>query len=264
VSLILLFVFKVSEKYSRFVLISWFIITPMVLFLLHAAARKILCIIRARGFNLRKAVIVGDGDLGLSLARYIKGIPWSGIKILGFFDDCEKTNNFTDNEQTKVLGKINSLLGFLQKNRVDIIYMALPMREEKKIHEILNTCRTQGARIYLVPDLDAFRFLNGRLKHLGEMTLFDFNPDSESKNLFDICFALFVILISLPLTLTIAMFIKLFDRGPVFYRQRRITVTGREFYCFKFRTMCVDADKRLEEILNNDSLHNKNGKELLA
>jgi lipopolysaccharide/colanic/teichoic acid biosynthesis glycosyltransferase len=84
------------------------------------------------------------------------------------------------------------------------------------------------------------------------MTLFDFNPDSESKVLFDKCFSLLVILMTLPLTLTIAMLIKLLDRGTVFYRHRRITVTGKEFYCFKFRTMYMDADKRLEEIMNND------------
>jgi hypothetical protein len=109
-----------------------------------------------------------------------------------------------------------------------IIYIWHYHGEEQKIHEILDSCRTQGARIYLAPDLDAFRFLNGRLKHLGKMTLFYFNPDSESKFLFDKCFSLLVILMTLPLT-CIAMFIRLFDRGPVFYQQRRITVPAGNF-----------------------------------
>ena len=250
--MVLLFIFKVSEKYSRFVLISWFIVTPIVLFLLHAGLRKILCIFRARGCNQRKALIVGAGDMGLSLGKHIREMPWSGIKILGFFDDSETTERFPGNEQIEVLGKITCLSDFLRNNRVDFIYIALPMRDENKICEILNTCRTYGARIYFVPDIEAFRFFNGRLKRLGEVMLFDFNPDSELKSLFDICFALTVILATLPLMLSVAILIKLFDRGPVFYRHRRITVTGREFYCLKFRTMHLDADKRLEKILNND------------
>jgi exopolysaccharide biosynthesis polyprenyl glycosylphosphotransferase len=250
--LLLLFVFKVAQRYSRFVLMSWFIITPMILFLLHAIVRKILCMIRARSKNMRSAVIVGAGDSGLSLARYINEIPWSGIKILGFFDDFETTKNYTGNEKITVLGEINALLDFLKSRRVDYIYIALPMQDKKRIYEILNNCRTHGARIYLVPDLANYRLFNGRIQHLGKMMLFDFNPDSEFKNIFDICFSLFIIFLTLPLTLIIALLIKLGDGGPVFYRHRRITVTGIEFYCLKFRTMHVDADKKLEDILTEN------------
>ena len=250
--MMLLFIFKISDNYSRFVLISWFIITPIILFLLHVGIRKILCMFRARGCNMRKAVIVGAGDMGLSLASHVEEIPWSGIRILGFFDDHQTTEALAPEKKIKLLGKIDRLQGFLQNNTVDFIYIALPMREEKKIYDILNSCRIHGARIYFVPDTEAFRFFNGRLKSLGEIMLFDFNPDSELKNIFDRCFALIFLLLSLPLTLTIAMLIKLSDRGPVFYRHRRITVTGKQFYCLKFRTMCMDADKKLEEVLTSD------------
>lgn len=250
--LLLLFVFKVAQRYSRFVLMSWFIITPLVLFVLHATVRKILCIIRARGKNMRSAVIVGAGDLGLSLARYINEVSWSGIKILGFFDDFETTENYAGNEKIKVLGKINGLLDFLKNRRVDYIYIALPMQDKKRIYEILNNCRTHGARIYLVPDLETFRLFNSQIQHLGKVMLFDFNPDSELKNIFDICFSSLIILLTLPLTLTIALLIKLADGGPVLYRHLRITVTGREFYCLKFRTMHVDSDKKLEDILTKN------------
>ena len=250
--LLLLFVFKVAQRYSRVVLMSWFIITPIILFLLHAIVRKILCKIRARGKNMRSAVIVGAGDSGLSLARYINEIPWSGIKILGFFDDFVSTENYTRKEKITVLGEINALLDFLKSRRVDYIYIALPMQEKKRIYQILSSCRTHGARIYLVPDLEAYRLFNGRIQHLGKMMLLDFNPDSEFKNIFDICFSLLIIFFTLPLTLTIALLVKLVDGGPVLYRHRRITVTGREFYCLKFRTMHVNADKKLEDILSKN------------
>ncbi|QCQ20846.1 sugar transferase [Desulfoglaeba alkanexedens] len=151
-----------------------------------------------------------------------------------------------------ILGTVSELKKYLEKNDVDFVYIALPMRAEGKIHDILQNCRTLGARLFLVPDLYAFRILNTRLERLGSMMLLDFNPESGRKRLFDVAFSLLVILCSLPLTLPIALLIKLNDGGPVFYGHRRITVSGREFNCLKFRTMCVDADRKLAEILERD------------
>lgn len=251
--LFLLFFFKVAQQYSRFVLMTWFVAAPMSIFLMHAGAHKMLRFMRSRGKNQRSAVIVGAGDLGLSLAGYIDTIPWSGIRVLGFFDDSETTEDLVGKGQKKkVLGVISELKEYLKNNVVDFVYIALPMRAEKKIRDILNSCRIYGARIYLVPDLYAFRIFNTRLEHLGNVILLDFNPDSRQKRVFDIFFSLAVILMALPLLLIIAMLIKFDDGGPIFYRQRRITVTGRDFFCLKFRTMYVDADKKLKEILDND------------
>ena len=55
-----------------------------------------------------------------------------------------------------------------------------------------------------------------------------------------------------PLFLLIALFIKLEDRGPVFFSQTRVGRFGREFRMFKFRSMCLDAEQRLKELLANN------------
>jgi putative colanic acid biosysnthesis UDP-glucose lipid carrier transferase len=250
----LLFVFKVAERYSRFVLMVWLISTPLLHFIFHAGARKILRIIRSQGKNQRSAVIVGCGALGLSLARYIEKISWSGIRVLGFFDDHKIAEDLECNNKNrqKLLGVVSDLRNYLKNNSVDFVYITLPMVAEKKIYEILNTCRTQGARIYFVPNLYAFHLLNGQVQSLGDIMLIAFNPDSTRKRFFDIFFSLLIILFSLPLILIISIIIKLQDGGPIFYRHRRITVTGKEFYCLKFRTMHVDSDCKLKEIVEND------------
>ena len=81
------FIFKISEGYSRVVFMIWSISTPLLIFLLHLTARKILRFFRRRGKNVRRAVIAGAGDLGTNLIREIETIPWAGIEIMGFFDD---------------------------------------------------------------------------------------------------------------------------------------------------------------------------------
>ena len=63
------------------------------------------------------------------------------------------------------------------------------------------------------------------------------------KRLFDICLSLVLIIILSPVILIISIWIKLDSKGPVFYRQERITQYGKVFRIFKFRTMIVDADK---------------------
>lgn len=63
------------------------------------------------------------------------------------------------------------------------------------------------------------------------------------KRLFDILFSLILIVLLSPLMLFITIWIKCDSKGPVMFRQVRITTAGKEFRIFKFRTMVVDAEK---------------------
>ena len=74
------------------------------------------------------------------------------------------------------------------------------------------------------------------------------------KRAFDVCFASFVLIVSLPLLVFTAVAIKLTSRGPVFYLSERIGLDGKPFSIIKFRSMVVDADQRLVSLVGlNDS-----------
>lgn len=64
------------------------------------------------------------------------------------------------------------------------------------------------------------------------------------KRIFDIIIAIIITVIAAPFMLIIAIWIKLDSKGPVFFRQRRVTTYGRVFRIFKFRTMVTDAEKK--------------------
>jgi lipopolysaccharide/colanic/teichoic acid biosynthesis glycosyltransferase len=64
----------------------------------------------------------------------------------------------------------------------------------------------------------------------------------------DIIGALFMLLLLLPITLVIALLIKLEDRGPIFYRSNRVGHCGRLFRFVKFRTMVVDAERKIDDL----------------
>ena len=246
--LLYFFFFKISVAYSRVVFLIWSTTTPILLFLVHLLARKILRQFRRRGKNVRRAVIVGAGDLGISLARELETIPWAGIEIMGFFDDKVAEEPELTAMGKPVIGEISVLSDYLATNDIDYVYIALPMRAERKIFSILRECRSLGARIYLVPDLYVYGLHHAEMQSLGSMLILNFNPHTEWKRGFDIVFSSMVLFFSMPLMLIIGLLIKIEDRGPVIYRHKRITFAGKEFDCLKFRTMRVGADKELHRL----------------
>ncbi|XOF33471.1 MAG: sugar transferase [Candidatus Electrothrix sp. YB6] len=245
------FIFKISEAYSRVVFILWSVSTPFLLFFSHLIIRKLLRYYRLQGKNIRHAVIVGAGDLGLKMAVHLEEIPWAGIEIVGFFDDKLQTE-IPALVDKPLLGSIDAVQEYLMVHDIDYVYIALPMRAERKIFWLLRECRDLGAQIFLVPDLYIFGLHHAEIQSVGDMLVLNFNPASDWKRAFDIMFSLSVLLLSSPLLLLIMVLIKLDSRGPVFYRHRRITATGREFECLKFRTMVQNADQTLSKLLEEN------------
>ncbi len=246
------FFFKISEAYSRVVFMIWSTTTPLLIFFAHFIVRRILRQLRKHGKNIRHAVVVGASDLGLRLAHQVESIPWAGIEVMGFFDDKSEASEELQQTGKPILGRISAIREFLQHNDIDYVYVALPMRAERKIFSILRECRDLGAQLFLVPDLYIFGLHHAEIQSLGDMLILNFNPATAWKRTFDIIFSSLILLITAPLLLVVALLIKLSDGGPVFYRHRRITSAGREFECIKFRTMCVGAAEKLEEILAAD------------
>ena len=246
------FMFKISHAYSRVVFMIWSLSTPFLIFLLHVCARKMLRTIRKNGKNVRRAIVVGAGELGVTVVKEIEAMPWAGIEVLGFFDDILEEDRTTEVMGIPVLGTVADIQQYLDVNEIDYVYIALPMRAEQMIFRILRECRSLGAKIYLIPDLYLYGIHHAELQSLGDLIILNFNPHTEWKRSFDILFSLVVLIFTLPLTITIALLIKLSDGGPVFYSHERITMTGRTFKCLKFRTMRTDAARQLEKILSEN------------
>lgn len=246
------FILKISHAYSRVVFLVWSMTTPFLLFFIHIVARKLLRMIRAGGKNVRRAVVVGAGDLGVNLVKEVEEMPWSGIEVLGFFDDKVDEETVTEVYGKPILGNIGKISKYLSSNDIDYVYIALPMRAEKKIFSILRECRSLGARIYLVPDLYVYGLHHAEIQSLGDLLILNFNPHTEWKRSFDILFSAAVLVCASPLMLLIALMVKLNDGGPVFYRHKRITAAGKSFNCLKFRTMRVGANQELKTLLAAD------------
>ena len=89
--------------------------------------------------------------------------------------------------------------------------------------------------------------------HLPILRLRSYNPHLEyviMKRLFDILVSLVALVLFSPFMIITAVFIKLYDNGPVFYKQNRLTMHGKVFSILKFRSMRVDAEKFTGAVLS--------------
>jgi exopolysaccharide biosynthesis polyprenyl glycosylphosphotransferase len=220
--------------------------------------------IRSRGRNLQTAVIIGAGDTGQKLAKHLYENRWIGIDVVGFYDD--KLSKGTEIRTGSsilgpVRGSIEGCQDDIERNNVDLVFLALPMSAEKKITRIVGRLGTSGHTVLMVQDLFSFGIQKARTQQLGELQLMDFYLFPLWKRIFDIVFSLGVVLTTFPIWIAIMAAIKFEDGGPFFFRHPRVTEAGKKFHCLKFRSMHPNAQDRLKQILDRDPLLQQQWKE---
>jgi exopolysaccharide biosynthesis polyprenyl glycosylphosphotransferase len=248
--LFVLFILDIETHLSRPVIIYWFLGTPFILYVNHLIVRLLLRNIRGSGINNKKCVIVGNGELGQSVGRCIENTPWAGIKIAGYFGECIQES--MKERPLNLIGSYKDLPQYLASEKIDHVYIALPMHRQKLIMSILASCRMLAAELFVVPDLYSCHLVTSEVQALGDMVVLNFTSQPGAKRLLDLFFAFIALVLFAPLGAIIAILIKMEDGGPIFYRHDRIRDAGRTFKCLKFRTMHLNASERLSEILKRD------------
>ncbi len=118
---------------------------------------------------------------------------------------------------------------------------------QKLKSKILAVCAGNGKHVYVTPRIEDIMLMNYEYRYMIDTPLLESAAGSSAyklKRFFDIGISLLMLFIFFPFMLIIAVCIKLEDGGPVFYRQKRVTINGREFDILKFRSMVTDAEKR--------------------
>jgi exopolysaccharide biosynthesis polyprenyl glycosylphosphotransferase len=233
----------------------WAFCCLMAIFLVRFALRIGFRILRKFGFNQRTAIIVGAGEIGQNVAANLEKQTWTGINLAGFFDDRHKKGENIDvglAYPLEVLGSVQECIHYSLEEKPDMVIVALPIRAEEKINKIIWQLGTKGISVFLIPDLFAYGLQRANLQQLGHMPIMAFNLFPAWKRFFDLGFSLLALILTTPLFVIIALLIKLEDGGPVFYRHNRIGESGEVFGCLKFRSMHINSDQHLKELLASD------------
>ncbi|GAA3912753.1 undecaprenyl-phosphate glucose phosphotransferase [Litoribacillus peritrichatus] len=233
---------------------AWFIFTITLLLFWRLVVRVALRHLRIKGYNSRTVAIVGTGSLAQQVANRLRYCSWGGYKIDGFYDDrkihkhldddCRRASG-SDHLVNDIIGSFSDLVEKAEAGELDSIFIALPMRAEARIQELLDRLSNSTASVYVVPDLFVFELLHARTINLNGIPAFGLIGEPMSglnawlKRAEDIIGSLVILSgIAIPM-LVIAMGIKLTSRGPVIFKQHRYGLDGRPIEVYKFRSMTV-------------------------
>lgn len=220
------------------------------------AMRLFLAQVRMHGRNLRDMLIVGTNPRGLQFANKIKANPALGYRIVGFVDyERPDLADFRNSGFCRVTD-FEGLPSFLRKNVVDEVVVALPMRSmHSEASEVAGLCEQHGILIRFASTLFDLKISRRRVEEVveGDSLITHYTGSLEGwpvviKRVIDIVGSAVLLLFLSPVLLLAALLIKLTSPGPVMFVQQRLGLNKRHFGIFKFRTMVVDAEKKMKEI----------------
>ncbi len=211
-----------------------------------SASRLLIKYFRRRGRNFSKVVIVGANPIGRKLYREISSDIGFGYQILGFFDDAPQTDGTPPGTYR---GTLDDLETYVAEQGVDEIFCALSGEKEESIKRVLKIAETNVARYYYVPQFARYVNRNYEMYAIGTVPVLSVRHQPLSrmsnrliKRAFDLTFTAVVLLFSPLVFIPVAIAIKTSSPGPIFFKQKRTGYRGREFWCYKFRTMRVNSD----------------------
>lgn len=229
----------------------WLGATPLAMTAMHWARRFLLALWRAKPTEPRRVAIVGATSLGARLEQSLKHMPWMGYRVLGYYDDraAEDGARRLQGENINMRGGFEQLYQDAHDGKLDIVFIALPMRAELRMHAMIARLADTTVSTYLIPDIFSFDLLHSRLtclQGIPALSIYD-SPmvdNGWAKRIEDLLLGSVMLLgLAVPM-LIVAAGVKLSSRGPVFFKQTRYGMGGEKIKVWKFRSMtvCEDGD----------------------
>jgi putative colanic acid biosynthesis UDP-glucose lipid carrier transferase len=257
---------KVSTDVSRVVIGGWFLITWFSLMSWRFIFRQILRAMRVRGYNSRVAAIVGLNHNAIRMRDEIVGSPDLGIQFTGFYDDRCVQRLLEEHPDEILLGCIDELMDQAKDGGVDLIFIALPLKAQSRIAEVLERCGDTTASVHLIPDFFTYNLLHARMGTVGSietLSIYDtpiFGLNDFLKRSFDVVFSSLIMCLIIVPMLIIAAAVKLTSPGPVIFKQARYGLDGKKIFVWKFRSMStMDNGAKVVQATKGDARITKVG-----
>lgn len=236
---------------SRIVIGVFAILNFIVLYSFKFVLSSTMGFIRREGLNSRLILIIADEDSTYFIDRLIETKDW-GYRIWAIMSDDAVIKEKYGWEYL-VIPYERDLSLIIDKRAIDEVFYCKSSLEQHDIQNFIYSCAEVGVVFRMQSPLLNYVKMQSSLSFLNQMPFLTFRntPDNylalKFKVVFDFTISILILLVISPLMAIIALLIKL-DGGPVFFLQKRIGLNGRQFFCYKFRTMVVDAEKQLESL----------------
>jgi putative colanic acid biosynthesis UDP-glucose lipid carrier transferase len=236
-----------SQLYHQRVLMVWALVTPFALWLGNDAACYLIAREHSGSAGVRKAVIIGLTEPGLRLEERLNRDRSLRMQVAGFFED-RQAERLPPEGVSRILGRQSEVPDFIRQHDINVAYVTLPMTQNPRLLELLESLRDSTVSVYFVPNLFVSELLQARFDVIGGMPVVAvcespfFGASSIAKRFMDLVAAILILLLFAPLLLCIAAGVRLSSPGPIIFKQRRYGLDGREIEIYKFRSMTVTED----------------------
>jgi exopolysaccharide biosynthesis polyprenyl glycosylphosphotransferase len=202
------------------------------------------------GLETRNVLIVGAGRVAHALRNHLESLRHLGFRFKGF---VALTEHEAESGDADIIGDVRNCLSLARALFVDEIFFSVPA-EKKLVISLVEEARALGIDVRVVPDLYDGLAWNAPVEYIGQFPTIPLHRRDLPigayllKRVLDSTGAALALVLGAPFALLIMAAIKIDSRGAVFYRAQRIGRKGRTFTCYKFRTMCADADKMKDKL----------------
>lgn len=253
--IILLYIARIAGSTSRLFIAVFWILSFILLVLFRYITKKIL-----EKYQLLQVpvLIIGAGKTAELLVQGIKNDAGMGYKIIGLLEDNKVEEGILENYT--VLGKFSEAEQVITKYKIQHVFIAAPGLEQGKLTKLIYKVQPLVKSMGVIPNLvgvpmggiEAESLFNEKLMLLRLRNNLARPVNRWIKTIFDYVLTITGTIAISPILIVIALWIYKDSPGPVIFKHRRIGKNGKEFNCYKFRSMCVDAKEKLEQLLKND------------
>lgn len=246
-----------SSSFDPTLLATWAVLTPVMVIGTRLAARSAGSWLTPFTTD-KNAIVIGASEVGKHLAELIDTKKIAGQRFVGYFDDRTAERSGARPEQ--LLGAIDMAPDFVKRERIDLVYVALPMASQQRIIRLLDGLRDTTATVKFVPDLFIADLIQAKVENAAGLPVIAIcdtpfvGSYALQKRALDLLICLLALPVLAPMMLLIAMLIRLTSTGPAFFKQRRYGLNGEEIVVWKFRSMKVmeDGDKTYKQATRDD------------
>ena len=201
------------------------------------------------GIGLKRVLVAGAGDLGRLVVDKVLEHRELGLKVVGFVDDRADTGGYLGYRGLPLLGTLEETPEILQREKIDQLYVALPLDEHVKMLSLVENANREIVDIKVVPDLLQMISLRARLEDLDGLPIINIHDvplrglNALLKRSMDVGLAgLSLLVLAIPMAL-IALTLRITSPGAALFRQERMGLDGKPFHVWKFRSMYDGAER---------------------
>ncbi len=246
-------------------------LSGLSLFVERVIILVVLRYFRARGKNFRNVLIVGTGPQARRVYTELLKQPELGFRAVGFVElKSELHSNLSTFEGSsevydlpaRVVADLDSFEGVLKRYAVDEVFFTDVLECFRDLTPLAEIAVEEGVRVSLAADLFSLEIFQSDMSYLGKLPFLHYHPSAGvndgialiAKRAIDVLVSFLALIVVSPIMVIIALLIRLDSKGPVLFRQKRMGLNGRLFVMLKFRSMVINAESMLTDLLEKNEM----------